>query len=68
MLPNNVWLWWDGISTLYVDAAASHRGNLDGGLCGNFNGDLRDDLSTQEEDLQDNVAEFANRLDACIAN
>ncbi|XP_054029763.1 otogelin-like protein [Dryobates pubescens] len=51
---------WDGSSGIYIKLTEDHKGKTCG-LCGNFNGNIYDDLMLQNigEDTED-IAEFAN--------
>lgn len=68
-LPNDIELWWDGYSQLYVDAPGSLKSsNQFGGLCGDFNGIQKDDFATQEGDLESDPSIFANRFASLIVD
>ncbi|XP_048463872.1 otogelin-like protein [Rhincodon typus] len=50
---------WDGFSGVYMKLTEEHKGKSCG-LCGNFNGDMSDDLNTSYSMLTENVAIFGN--------
>ncbi|GCC22474.1 hypothetical protein chiPu_0000862 [Chiloscyllium punctatum] len=50
---------WDGFSGVYMKLTEEHKGKPCG-LCGNFNGDMSDDLNTSYSMLTEDVAIFGN--------
>eukprot|EP00095_Tigriopus_kingsejongensis_P005163 maker-scaffold237_size242172-snap-gene-0.16 protein:Tk05163 transcript:maker-scaffold237_size242172-snap-gene-0.16-mRNA-1 annotation:"PREDICTED: hemocytin" len=62
ILPNSIQIWWDGYARLHVDAPGEFKDtNQLGGLCGNFNGQQKDDFTTPEGDIEQDPILFANR-------
>ncbi|GLH02043.1 Hemocytin [Gryllus bimaculatus] len=59
-LPNNLTVWWDGLSSVYVDAPPSLHGKTRG-LCGTMSMNQKDDFLTPEEDIEQSVIAFANK-------
>eukprot|EP00094_Tigriopus_californicus_P010405 TCALIF_10037-PA protein Name:"Similar to SSPO SCO-spondin (Homo sapiens)" AED:0.11 eAED:0.13 QI:68/0.47/0.38/0.83/0.58/0.61/18/0/1151 len=61
-LPNAMEIWWDGYAQLHVDAHGSFKGKqLFKGLCGDFNGQQKDDFTTPEGDVEQDPIIFSNR-------
>lgn len=61
-LPNLMDIWWDGYAQLHVDAHGSFKGKqLFKGLCGDFNGQQKDDFTTPEGDVEQDPIIFSNR-------
>ncbi|NXD81247.1 OTOGL protein, partial [Halcyon senegalensis] len=50
---------WDGNSGVYIKLTEDHNGKPCG-LCGNFNGNMYDDLILQNSEHTEDIAEFAN--------
>ncbi|XP_071406186.1 otogelin-like protein [Pithys albifrons albifrons] len=50
---------WDGNSGIYIKLTEDHKGKPCG-LCGNFNGNKYDDLTLQNSEYTEDIAEFAN--------
>ncbi|XP_037075331.1 hemocytin-like [Pollicipes pollicipes] len=59
-LPNGVEVWWDGETRAVIHSPGELTGAI-GGLCGNNNGNQRDDFSTPEGDIETNVLTFASQ-------
>ncbi|XP_069758400.1 otogelin-like protein [Narcine bancroftii] len=50
---------WDGVSGVYIKLTEEHKGKPCG-LCGNFNGDMSDDLNASYSMLTEDIAVFGN--------
>lgn len=61
ILPNGIHIWWDGYARLYIDVQATFHGKEFGGLCGDFNGNQKDDFRTVEGSIEQDAYAFANR-------
>ena len=59
-LPNDVEVWWDGLTRVYINVPASMKGDTKG-LCGTFNNNQKDDFLTPENDIEKSVIQFANK-------
>ncbi|XP_043237348.1 hemocytin-like [Amphibalanus amphitrite] len=59
-LPNGLEVWWDGETRAIVHAPAQLGDNIRG-LCGNNNGNQRDDFETPEGDIEMSPIAFASK-------
>ena len=59
-MPNGITIWWDGVNRAYVDVPGSFQGTVQG-LCGTFTGNMYDDFSTPDGDIENDPNEFANQ-------
>ncbi|KAG7205161.1 hypothetical protein KM043_018256 [Ampulex compressa] len=59
-LPNELEIWWDGISRVYINAPASLYGKTKG-LCGTFTANQKDDFLTRDGDVEERTISFANK-------
>eukprot|EP00062_Callorhinchus_milii_P019147 gi/632973492/ref/XP_007903181.1/ PREDICTED: otogelin-like protein [Callorhinchus milii] len=50
---------WDGLSGIYIKLTVEHKGKSCG-LCGNYNGDMSDDLNSSYSMLTEDIAVFGN--------
>ena len=50
---------YDGVFNVYVEVSNSYRGKLSG-LCGDFNGERKDEFKTPNNELVENVLTFGN--------
>lgn len=59
-LDNEMEVWWDGITRVYINVPASFRDTTKG-LCGTFNANQKDDFLTPEGDIEQAIIPFANK-------
>jgi von Willebrand factor len=57
---DDIKVWWDGMTRVYIDAPASMRGQTQG-LCGTFNSNIKDDFLTPEGDVESVAEPFADK-------
>ncbi|XP_044006095.1 hemocytin [Aphidius gifuensis] len=59
-MPNNLEIWWDGISRVYINAPSIFYGNTKG-LCGTFTNNQKDDFLTPSNDIEQSILPFTNK-------
>ncbi|XP_014469310.1 PREDICTED: hemocytin isoform X2 [Dinoponera quadriceps] len=59
-LPNDLEVWWDGVTRVYINAPAKFHGRTKG-LCGTFTENQKDDFATPDGDVESAVTAFANK-------
>ncbi|KAF4532963.1 hypothetical protein B566_EDAN000651, partial [Ephemera danica] len=62
-VDNDVEVWWDGAARIYIDISAQFYGKTKG-MCGSFNSNPNDDLTTKEGKLTTSSANFASTWNA----
>ncbi|XP_066594945.1 hemocytin-like [Prorops nasuta] len=62
-MPNDLEVWWDGISRVYINAPPEFYGKTQG-LCGTFSLNQKDDFLTPDGDVEQNAVSFANKWKA----
>nr|XP_034190302.1 hemocytin [Osmia lignaria] len=59
-LPNDLEIWWDGITRVYINVPPQFHGKTMG-LCGTFSENQKDDFITPEGDTENMAISFANK-------
>ena len=59
-MPNEVKLWWDGYTRLYIDLQPDFQGSVSG-LCGTLSNSPLDDFETPDGDVENDLIQFGNQ-------